>query len=388
MEPLWSCRKNISINLNKDEESLNGRRSPNNSLVKGNKRDDSEPQSEEPSNFRTTYEMFSSRYNKLPKDKIFSHFDVDDEEEEKTALDSKEANLLKLKTPSIFHKNSDRMISIPESTKEETKKTSYEEMENNGMNTYTFFFHGLRIYFINDYGDNFYPVLWLKLRDTNYSKDIRIDGSFVSQSQLNASFYYYNSINGYWEPCIESLDIEFFYDMQGESKVFQVKGKELINMNISPSLISVINTCWDSWNQAQVQIEKDRRRSRSRGSDSFKDSADFLSEDSKLKFEESKTSSLSELTSGLYSGQNESNLVDIATPYKITNYTGLTIFIETLFDDKKQNYILKDGNTTKIAISYEKQAHRGSNGIISKLSDDVKIQFEGLYLPIKSKLSL
>lgn len=103
--------------------------------------------------------MFSSRYNKVPKDKIFSHFDVDDEEEEKTALDSKEANLLKLKTPSIFHKNSDRMISIPESTKEETKKTSYEEMENNGLNTYNFFFHGLRIYFINDYGDNFYPVL-------------------------------------------------------------------------------------------------------------------------------------------------------------------------------------------------------------------------------------
>lgn len=51
----------------------------------------------------------------------------------------------------------------------------------------------------------------------------------------------------------------------------------------------------------------------------------------------------------------------------------------------KENYILKDGKTTKIAVSYDKQAHRGSNGIISKLSDDVKIQFEGLYLPIKSK---
>lgn len=171
----------------------------------------------------------------------------------------------------------------------------------------------------------------MKLRETNYSKDIRTDGSFVSQSQMNASFYYYNSINGYWEPCIEGLDIEFFYDKQGESKVFQVKGKELINMNISPSLISVVNNCWDSWNQAQIQIEKDRR---SRSIEAIKDSFDFLSEDAKYKEEESKVSNLTELTSGLYSGQKESNLVDIATPYKITNLTGLTIFIETLFDDK------------------------------------------------------
>ena len=317
--------------LKKDEEQLSGRKSPNSSMVKGSNLDSSEQKNEETSNFRATYEMFSSRYNKVPKEKILSHFDIDDEEEEKTALDSKEANLSKLKTPSVFHKNSDRMNSDSQKRIEETKKNSLEEMESNGTNTYNFFFHGLRIYFINDYGDNFYPVLWLKLRETNYSKDIRTDGSFVSQSQMNASFYYYNSINGYWEPCIEGLDIEFFYDKQGESKVFQVKGKELINMNISPSLISVVNNCWDSWNQAQIQIEKDRR---SRSIEAIKDSFDFLSEDAKYKEEESKVSNLTELTSGLYSGQKESNLVDIATPYKITNLTGLTIFIETLFDDK------------------------------------------------------
>ena len=153
-------------------------------------------------------------------------------------------------------------------------------------------------------------------------------------------------------------------------------------MNISPNFIAVVNNWWDSWNQAQEHIENNRKNIRNQ--EALKESFDSLSEETKITDEESLSSKLSELTSGLYSSHGESNLVDIATPYKVTNLTGLTIFVETLFDDKRENYIIKDGKTNKIAVSYDKQTKRGSNGIISKLSDDIKIQFEGLYLPIKS----
>ena len=97
--------------LKKDGETISGRKSPNNSNIKGSNMDQNEGIVDDTSKFRETYEMFSNRYNKIPKAKIFSHFDVDDEEEEKTALDSKEINLSKLKTPSIIHKNSDRIHS-------------------------------------------------------------------------------------------------------------------------------------------------------------------------------------------------------------------------------------------------------------------------------------
>lgn len=65
----------------------------------------------------------------------------------------------------------------------------------------------------------------------------------------------------------------------------------------------------------------------------------------------------------------------------------MNIFIETLFEHSKgtnNKYILCDGQTTKIAISYEKQASKNSDVVNSKMNDNIKIQFQGLYLPIES----
>jgi len=59
-----------------------------------------------------------------------------------------------------------------------------------------------------------------------------------------------------------------------------------------------------------------------------------------------------------------------------------------LFERSKSGndkYILGDGQTTKIAISYEKQANKNTDAVGSKINDNVKIQFQGLYLPIESK---
>ena len=84
----------------------------------------------------------------------------------------------------------------------------------------------------------------------------------------------------------------------------------------------------------------------------------------------------------------EKNVIDVATPYKITNLTGNMIFVQTMFDDKKEKYILKDSQTAKIAVSYDKQTQKSYNIENSKMNDNVKILFEGLHLPIESKIIL
>lgn len=253
-----------------------------------------------------------------------------------------------------------------------------DEIESKGTNLFTFFFHGLSIYFINDYRDNFYPVLCLSLKETNYMRENRIEDSFVSQAQLEAAFDYYNIKNGYWEPFIEGLDIEFQFDKQAESQFIQIKGKESINLNISPDFVSVLNYCLKSWNQAQRNLElkaKNEEFKQGEVTEMFSEEVK-QSPDDDIKTEERHT---------LFTLYEDEEVVDIATPYKVRNLTGMTIFVETLFEGKKEKYILNDSQTTKIAVSYEKQTHKNFEGIASKMNDNVKIQFQGLYLPIHSK---
>jgi hypothetical protein len=250
-------------------------------------------------------------------------------------------------------------------------------MENKGKNQFTFFLSGLSVFFINDYKDNSYPVLCFTFKETNYVRENRIDGSFVSQAHLEAAFDYYNIKNGYWEPFAEGLNIEFQYDKQIESSVIQIKGKESINLNVSPDFVAVMDYCRKSWELAQKSLVKTN--------DPYEPKKlvqDLFSEEAKIgRSEEVKT----DVRESIFQLFEDKNVVDIATPYKITNLTGSMIFVDTLFETKKERYILKNNQTTKIAISYDKQTTKSYDGINSKMNDNVKILFEGLHLPIESK---
>lgn len=252
-------------------------------------------------------------------------------------------------------------------------------MEFRGKNQFNFFFSGLSVFFINDYKDNSYPVLCLTFKETNYMRENRIDGSFVSEAQLDAAFDYYNIKNGYWEPFAEGLNIEFQYDKQIESSVIQIKGKESINLNLSPDFVAVMDYCMKSWELAQKSLTKTTN-------DQYEPKKivqDLFSEEAKIgRSEEVKT----EVRESVFQLLEDKNVVDIATPYKITNLTGSMIFVDTLFESKKERYILKDNQTTKIAISYDKQTTKNYDGVNSKMNDNVKILFEGLHLPIESKV--
>lgn len=228
-----------SKRIKRDEEIALAKRNPLSSLTKKSVlENDIEyefeelPVIDETTKFKETLDIFSNRYYKVPNIKKQEHLEVEDEEEEKLALNSKAKNLEKLKNPIKLNKSNIAGEEIKVIEKEEEKI---------GTDSFTFFFHGLSIYFINDYKDNFYPVLCFDFNDTNYAKENRSDGSFVSQSQLDAQFSYYNINNGYWEPFIEGLNIAFEYDKQGESKVIQIKGKESINLNLSPDFVAVVN---------------------------------------------------------------------------------------------------------------------------------------------------
>lgn len=265
-------------------------------------------------------------------------------------------------------------------------KIANESANSQGTNNFTFFLSGLNIFFINDYKDNSYPVMSLNLMETNYERENRSDGSFVSNAQLDASFDYYNIKNGAWEPFVEGLDIEFLYDRQVNSSVIQVKGKESINLNISPDFVAVMNYCWKSWNQAQKQLEKSMSVL-----DPYKDPQDIFAEEVKKANEEDLTGTV--LRPGdrdtMFLLSKDDNVVDIATPYKVCNLTGSVIIVHTLFENAKEKYVLKNCQTAKIAISYDQQTHgRNYESADSKLSDCVKILFEGLNLPIESNFKL
>ena len=219
-------------------------------------------------------------------------------------------------------------------------------------------------------------MLCCSLKDTTYSKKNLKGEVFQSQAVLDASFDYYNIKNGYWEPFIEGLDIEFQYDKQQENSVIQIKGKDSINLNISPDFVSVIANCKESWNKANKLLHK--------SSSSVEEEKDMFSEEVKQGFKSSEMIKTDERES-LFELIENQDIVDIATPYKITNLTGNMIFVETLFENKKEKYILKNSQTAKIAISYEKQTRKNYDIESSEINDNVKILFEGLHLPIESK---
>lgn len=219
-------------------------------------------------------------------------------------------------------------------------------------------------------------MICCSLKDTNFTKENLKDGSFQSQALVDASFDYYNIKICYWEPFVEGLEIEFQYDKQLTNSVIQVKGKDSLNLNISPDFVSIITNFKKSWDRANrdLHLKFPKKEELKK---------DLLPEEAKEAISEEFFSERKDSLSDFIESQNA---VESATPYKIENYTGSMLFVETLFDKKKEKYILKDCTTTKIAISYEKQTIKNYNIESSKMNDNVKILFEGIHLPIESML--
>ena len=84
--------------INKDEALNNKGRNVNSSVTKKSVFDNYET-SDEAQKFKETFQVFSNRYYQVPKKKVAFNFEVEDEADERDAINSKQENLQKLKSP-------------------------------------------------------------------------------------------------------------------------------------------------------------------------------------------------------------------------------------------------------------------------------------------------
>jgi len=73
---------------------------------------------------------------------------------------------------------------------------------------------GLAFYFINDFDNQFYPVICVEMNELNYEKINRDAESFTSEMKFRSKIEYYNLKAGFWEPFIEMLEMKIMYDKQ------------------------------------------------------------------------------------------------------------------------------------------------------------------------------
>ena len=96
--------------IRRDEETDFSRNYPNDSVKKKSVFDRIDPSNEDAKKFKETIETFSSRYHKVPRKRVTSNFDVEDDIDEESALSSKARNIHKLKSSPVkivrlFHFN-------------------------------------------------------------------------------------------------------------------------------------------------------------------------------------------------------------------------------------------------------------------------------------------
>jgi hypothetical protein len=84
--------------IQKDDEGLLESKSVKDSLTKKSIANVAK-NSDSTQNLKTPFEIFSNRYSQIPKNRVNSHMEMEDEVDEHDALNSKQTNIAKLKTP-------------------------------------------------------------------------------------------------------------------------------------------------------------------------------------------------------------------------------------------------------------------------------------------------
>jgi len=66
----------------------------------------------------------------------------------------------------------------------------------------------MSFFFLNDFGNNFYPVFSIKVDALNYNHFTSENGNkFLASSKIKTHVSYYNIKAGLWEPFIEGLQV-------------------------------------------------------------------------------------------------------------------------------------------------------------------------------------
>lgn len=125
-----------------------------------------------------------------------------------------------------------------------------------GESKLNFNLSGLAVSVINDYGDQFYPVIRMDINDIEYMKTNIDQTSFTSQANITAALEYYNLKAGVWEPALEGLNFKLMYDQNSMNKIIQIKAEDPIDVNVSPELIEITYTAYLSWEKFKADFEE------------------------------------------------------------------------------------------------------------------------------------
>jgi hypothetical protein len=90
----YSERLKNDINESSPESHMIKNNEPKRSILDGNDNEDIDGLM-----FTETIKIFSDRYQKVPKKKVINHFNTEEEDEEDSAISSKQRNLSKLNNP-------------------------------------------------------------------------------------------------------------------------------------------------------------------------------------------------------------------------------------------------------------------------------------------------
>jgi hypothetical protein len=65
---------------------------------------------------------------------------------------------------------------------------------------------GLSLFFLNDYGNNCYPVFSMKIDRVNYNHLLAVEQKkFIASARIRTDITYFNLRAGFWEPFLEGL---------------------------------------------------------------------------------------------------------------------------------------------------------------------------------------
>ena len=115
---------------------------------------------------------------------------------------------------------------------------------------------GVHVYFINDFLDNFYPVISVSLREISYKRTIQEEQE-MSEAMLQVRVQYYNINAGLWEPFIEQLHLKLLVDKGRDAQFMQVKSEELINVDLSLELVQILHSAAKSWHGAFYETNEE-----------------------------------------------------------------------------------------------------------------------------------
>ena len=118
---------------------------------------------------------------------------------------------------------------------------------------------GMSIFFVNDYGSNYYPVLSLKIYKVLYEQkfDDKLN-MLKALAQMRLEMSYFNVKVGYWEPAIERLQLEGRAEKEENNHLRgQIDSVGDLNFDISLEFISIMKHSISCYDKAILRKEKE-----------------------------------------------------------------------------------------------------------------------------------